>query len=366
MTRINILTPQIPIRRGFNDFYPILKWENSFKKKNIKFRFYSHHLNPKLLECDVFLLDYRYYQFLAKSRYKIPGNHKYDSEFFILEVIESAKQKGCRVVLFDTGDSGGSSTSHITPFVDIHLKKQIFKDLSYYTERKSYNLMVWLPPGLKETRKLEFTPLKEKDVEKLRLGWNIGLLDYRWFPFKSFLPIGNSMILPGYYQKVRMRNPNSHKKYLLSYRGNSNKHESYDYQRNLASERLKNMRRDDILVGGKVSFSQYMKEQRDSKITLSPFGWGEICYRDFESVVNGSLLLKPKMDHLNTYPDFFKNGETYVSTNWDFSDLKEKLVEVSSNYERYISIIKNFQALFSHHQNSSRAFLEHFEKSVLS
>ena len=31
---------------------------------------------------------------------------------------------------------------------------------------------------------------------------------------------------------------------------------------------------------------------------LSPFGWGEICYRDFEAALNGMLLIKPDMNTL--------------------------------------------------------------------
>ena len=41
-----------------------------------------------------------------------------------------------------------------------------------------------------------------------------------------------------------------------------------------------------------------------AKFGLSPFGWGEIGARDFEIFINGSLLIKPDMSHLETYGTF--------------------------------------------------------------
>lgn len=54
---------------------------------------------------------------------------------------------------------------------------------------------------------------------------------------------------------------------------------------------------------------------------MSPFGCGEVCFRDFEAVLNDSLLLKPHMDHLETWPDIFRPGETYVPISWDGDDV---------------------------------------------
>jgi hypothetical protein len=64
---------------------------------------------------------------------------------------------------------------------------------------------------------------------------------------------------------------------------------------------------------------------KDSLIAVSPFGYGEICYRDFEIILSGALLFKASMDHLVTYPDIYRDQETYVSFLWDFSDFEEKV-----------------------------------------
>ena len=80
-----------------------------------------------------------------------------------------------------------------------------------------------------------------------------------------------------------------------------------------------------------LSYRKYLKEIKNSLIAVSPFGYGEICYRDFETILAGTLLLKPSMEHLHTYPDFYVKDETYVSFKWDFSDFDEKINSLMGN-----------------------------------
>ena len=75
----------------------------------------------------------------------------------------------------------------------------------------------------------------------------------------------------------------------------------------------------------RVGYKRYLLELMTSKFALSPFGWGEVCIRDYETVACGALLIKPDMTHVSTTPDIFKKYETYVPVKWDFSDLGEKI-----------------------------------------
>ena len=78
-----------------------------------------------------------------------------------------------------------------------------------------------------------------------------------------------------------------------------------------------------------------------SKIGLSPFGMGELCYRDLELIQWGCLLLKPDMNKVITEPDFFKPTETYVPVKPDWYDLNETIHKVLANYKDYQYIIGN-------------------------
>lgn len=50
---------------------------------------------------------------------------------------------------------------------------------------------------------------------------------------------------------------------------------------------------------------QYLDLLGDSKVFLSPFGWGEYCGKDFESLMSGCLLFKPSLKSKCKFiPDF--------------------------------------------------------------
>jgi hypothetical protein len=74
----------------------------------------------------------------------------------------------------------------------------------------------------------------------------------------------------------------------------------------------------------RVSQDKYYEEMLRSKICISPFGFGELCWRDFEAILCGCLLVKPDMGHAKTQPDLFVPGVTYVPVRWDYSDLEEQ------------------------------------------
>ena len=79
-----------------------------------------------------------------------------------------------------------------------------------------------------------------------------------------------------------------------------------------------------VACEGRVSKKQYFQELRAAKVCFSPFGYGEICWRDFEAMACGALLLKPDLTHLETDRNIFIPYETYVPLSWDLSDLAEK------------------------------------------
>lgn len=74
-----------------------------------------------------------------------------------------------------------------------------------------------------------------------------------------------------------------------------------------------------------VSPEVYAREMSRSRICVSPFGYGELCWRDFEAILAGCLLVKPDVAHLATEPDVFVPRETYVPVRWDLSDLESTL-----------------------------------------
>ena len=110
-----------------------------------------------------------------------------------------------------------------------------------------------------------------------------------------------------------------------------------------------------------------MKELRQSKVILSPFGWGEITLKDFEVFLTSGMLLKPSMEHLETWPDFYVDGVTYKSFDWDLNDLEQKIEWALENPEtREVIALQGHDRYLQHTSgvNAGEIFATHL-KSVL-
>ena len=70
--------------------------------------------------------------------------------------------------------------------------------------------------------------------------------------------------------------------------------------------------------------------------------------RDFEIFINGSLLIKPDMSHLETYPNFYKPMETFVPTRWDFEDLEDKILDLINDKKKRRDFVKWARKLSRH------------------
>ena len=95
------------------------------------------------------------------------------------------------------------------------------------------------------------------------------------------------------------------------------------------------------ITKGSANFQSFVNVMKRSKIGLSPFGMGELCYRDLELIQWGCLLIKPDMSKVITEPDFFKPMETYIPVKPDWSDLNETIENVLDYWNDYEYIIDN-------------------------
>ncbi len=115
----------------------------------------------------------------------------------------------------------------------------------------------------------------------------------------------------------------------------------YTKHRKTAWDILDNLNDKYNVVKGQSTPQQFVEVMKRSKVGLSPFGMGELCYRDLELIQWGCLLVKPDMSKVITEPDFFKPMETYVPVKTDWSDLNETIEKVLANFKDYQYIIDN-------------------------
>ena len=120
---------------------------------------------------------------------------------------------------------------------------------------------------------------------------------------------------------------------IFSYFNSYGYSEGEGFQRKKISEILK-------LNSDNIPYHKYKKFLKSANVILSPFGWGEICFRDREAFTNGGVLLKPDMNHIETFPNIYEEKITYVSCKWDLSNLKEA-IEESIEHSYDIRWLKN-------------------------
>lgn len=118
-----------------------------------------------------------------------------------------------------------------------------------------------------------------------------------------------------------------------------------------------------IAANGRVKRYKFVQEMTQSKLCFSPFGYGEVCWRDYESFATGALLLKPNMDHLMVDPDIFIPNETYISLEWDLSDFEDKIKEYYQNPKECERIAKNAFDIM-HQSVSNHSILDQIVKIV--
>jgi len=121
-----------------------------------------------------------------------------------------------------------------------------------------------------------------------------------------------------------------------------------------------------LINGRRVSQEEYYNKVFNSKILFAPYGYGEMAPRDLEAAMFGSILIKPDMSYIDTKPDVFIDGETYIACKHDFSDLEEKITKVLGNYNDYLYIIENARKKFieSMHPNNLALHLHKIFKNL--
>ncbi|RPJ09225.1 MAG: glycosyltransferase family 1 protein [Spirochaetaceae bacterium] len=254
-------------------------------------------------------------------------------DYVDMEQLKKLRDKYRTIFFFNGNAGGGILRPEVLPYVDMFFNKSLFKDKSLYQKvlygDELFTEHYHIDHGINDPdpRKREvITDLSLAD--KLKVGWNIGIGDFPKLKLRQrsavfFARTVNAKCVRPFHKNVTVpdRFPENKGLFDIHARWGGPKRPTLLFHRNIMLDKIRDNPR---FLTGKVPQNQYNKEIKNCKITLSPFGWGEVCFRDFEAVLNGSLLLKPEMGHLETWPDIFVPYETYVPFDWDGKDLVQK------------------------------------------
>jgi hypothetical protein len=312
--RINVLTPGFTTSNGSAFLFPFVVHKTALRESSISVRFVQQD-TPGITDCDVLAID--------SKEFRLGWD---DRKNQTLDLLASYRDSGTKILWFDTTDSTGTLQTSVLEIVDKYFKSQLLVDKSRYTEviyggrehSDFYNNNAGI---FDENEDALNDPISAQNISKLGVSWNSGLSDYSTYgPWKISL-YRRIPISPLLRHPRPSRSPTSSRSNNLSARfGATYSRATVRYQR----EQIRNLLNKQLDTT-KLNRRGYMKELTNSKVVLSPFGWGEITLKDFEVFLTGGMLLKPSMDHLETWPNFYKTNETYLDHNWELSNLNEKI-----------------------------------------
>lgn len=219
------------------------------------------------------------------------------------------------------------------------MKHSLLKDRSLYNEEWVGGRYYW---GKSEDYGIKNQNYKPEDFDKysdkiVLSGTNwIGVSDIQWFDYRNIEKLFDVSAM------FQHPHPECHEFELKP-----SQDFYYNQHRQPVLDKIKHspFMVAKLYKGRRVPTQTYFKYIQTSKVLLAPFGYGEMAPRDLESAQLGSLLIKPNMNHVDTYPNIYVEDETYISCKHDYSDLEEKIEYAVENFnvirDVFVSNLRN-------------------------
>lgn len=267
----------------------------------------------------------------------------------IRTLLDRADLKSTKLIMLDYYAPTSSPHFPVMAHVDTYIKRQTLADQSQYNtlyrsgfvyadfvaDTWGFDLGDWhfgslIPAG---------------HEHKLVSGWNLGITPR----YRRMLQLSALSPLPWRARPIDLQLR------VGTINRTDKKQEWYQFSRGKALESVERLSSSIRMSGaGRESAKRYYAELFASKIVFSPFGWGEVCFRDYEAIAAGALLVKPDMSHLKTEPNIYIPHETYVPISWDYHDAAEVIENYLADPPACRRIISNARrALLNYDQHQT-------------
>ena len=352
---MNIAILTVPHISSSLAFTPMMVNRTLLSENGINFKVYYEEIDA-IYDYDVVILDGRLYRKLQSP----------DPDSEIIKLLERLSSNTPKIIWFDTTDGTGTTQFQFLPYVNKYLKIQVLKDRMLYQKEyyggRIYTEYYHLNFGVNDKDELaSIQPATPDQIHKIDCAWGHGLADFgRWGPLMR--RIRKLLPLPYYYSQDFRET--SHRSVKASFRFSTNyKRETIAFQRSL----VKNTANKLGYPTDKIPRNKYLSELRNCKLGISPFGWGEPSYKDFEIILNGAALIKPDLSHLETWPNLYINNETYLSFDWDCSNLEE-VIDQALTKNLWKEIAESAQSKYEYYlfnKTGKQEFVKRFMKIFL-
>lgn len=351
---INVLTSPFSTPNSSAFIFPLKMNKLQLEESNIHINYFSK-INSQITNADIIFIDSKFF----RNKWDEKNINRTLSEF------EYLKKNKSKLVYSDISDSSGVMHFKMLDHVDYYMKNQIFKNKNYYMDKlygmRLYSHYFYENFNVKDQDPIWSVPLISKvNLKKILLGWNSCFNNYGLFGnYQQFLQkrIQLDFLL---FNPLRYRSDFDTRKKEVQIRfGSSNYRNSVGFFRKMVGKKLKRYSAN----SDKINRISYFNELKNTKLILSPFGFGEINYKDFEVFITGGALMKPSMDHMITWPNLYTK-ETVVFHDWDFKDIDMKIEYFLDNSKSLKVIAENGQENYFTFLNNKRLFVDYFLKIV--
>jgi len=336
--KINVLTNHsAPNSRAFNT--PIAASADILKISGITVKF-CFAITPKIFKCDAIFINSNFFRYFWKDR---------KQEIF--QFLETLVNKKIKIFWFDTTDSTWVTQFEVLPYVNKFLKSHLLKDKNLYLKnfRTGRIFTDYFDDLYQADEKPEnYPPASSEHLHKLAVSWTPCFEYYSENRYSFTRKLENKLkpYLINFSRpnlNIEFTPPTNSRMTDISARfGLSHSRPSVVAHRKAVADILTKRG----VLSSRIPLEDYFHEMRNSKISISPFGVGEFCYRDYETIICGAALIKPDMSHLDTWPDLYQNNISFIAHKWDLSDLNEKIDFLLDNEDLRIKIVTNAQNIY--------------------
>lgn len=299
------------VRRGFPEkhrswLWPIFWWRTAFAERGMTISTLDFADNDQARDFDVVAVSSR-----------ALNSGAVDEKF---RVLSRLRETNGRVVYLDQSDGTGRTDFSVMEYVSLYAKRHLLREPDHYTQSQwvgdvghaYYSDLL----GIGTSGEATLTALARRDFGKVRLSWGfhhsvypipnkVGRLISQKWPHPPRIPGPTYPKLPEREERL------SHTGAFFFGKDDG----PIGKSRRLAREHI--ARAGGAVLVGQISKREFHRLLGSVAIGVSPFGYGEMCFRDFELAMTGRFLAKPSVDHLVTYPQILKERKNYLPLSWD-------------------------------------------------
>jgi len=220
-----------------------------------------------------------------------------------------------------------SSREHMDSIIGV-IKGYAFKDRSLYNttyDRRHVDIMY--ESGIRAyhdkhlyQRKLPSPLVPEDKLNRIRVGYGFGAWETITGPAEAKFSFETPRLTDIHFVGT------------AGYRGSE-----IGVHRQAALRAAKTWRGNSVAESGRPwPLHRFHRSILHSKAVLCPWGWGESSHRDYEAMLLGAVMIKPDTDYVETWPNIYQAGKTYVVCKPDFSDAHDKIAHITQHFDDYL------------------------------